>query len=106
MVAPWSNRLANLVYLPLVPLGDAASVTRRWFSSPDTPQVNPEDVERLVIERNEYRRMFNAATARIEQLEIMVADLGRVPLDGDDLDINMITARVAPTAGTAECAAG
>lgn len=93
-LSPWSTRVSEIVYLPLVPLGDVATYSRRWLRSESSEVPSSEEIEQLVIERNDYRRRFHAANATIAELEIQIRELSRMPLGADGLTTQIVHANV------------
>lgn len=86
--------MAEIVYLPLVPLGDVATFSRRWLRSKDSTIHSAEEVEQLVVERNDYRRRLHAANAKISELKVQVRELSRMPLGEDGLTAHIVHANV------------
>ena len=93
-LAPWTNRIAEIAYLPLVPLGDAATATRRWLRSGPAELPSLEELEQLEVERNDYRRRLHSANERILELENLVLDLRGLPISVKAGSIRKIPANV------------
>ena len=93
-LSPWSSRVAEIVYLPLVPLGDVATLSRRWLrtETPDLPSY--EELEELLAQRNDYRRRLHASNARIVELESQVRELSRMPLGEDGVTSRIVHANI------------
>ncbi len=73
---PWTNEVAGLVNMPLVPFEDAGTLAAHWLRrSPDPLDDQPEQVQQLVEERDRYQQMWHAAEQQIGVLEDEVAEL-------------------------------
>ena len=93
-LGPWSTRVSEIVYLPLVPLGDVATLSRRWLRSETSDLPSYEELDQLVIERNDYRRRLHAANARIIELESQVQELSRMPLGENNVTAKIVHANI------------
>ena len=93
-LAPWTTRASELAYLPLVPLGDLAMMTRHAIEQPQRSQPSQAEVDLIIEERNDTRRRLFAATARIEELEARVQELSRLPFDESNPSRRLIHARI------------
>lgn len=79
---PWTNRLSEIVRLPLVPLGDVATSVRIWLTVDGSDLADRAQFDLLETERNEYRRRFHAANERVRELEGLVKSLRGLPPTG------------------------
>ena len=79
---PWTNRLSEIVRLPLVPLGDVATSVRIWLTVDGSDLADRGQFDLLETERNEYRRRFHAANERVRELEGLVKSLRGLPPTG------------------------
>lgn len=78
-LAPWTTRVSELTYLPLVPLGDVGTRARYALRSGTESIPTASQIDQIVEERNEYRRRLHAAAARIAELEDQVLALSQLP---------------------------
>lgn len=90
----WTTRASELAYLPLVPLGDLATMTRHAIEQPQRGQPSVAEVDLIIEERNDTRRRLFAANAKIEELEARVQELSRLPFDEGDPTRRLIHARI------------
>ncbi len=82
-LVPWTNRLSEIVRLPLVPLGDVATSVRIWLTVDGSDLADRAQFDLLETERNEYRRRFHAANERVRELEGLVESLRGLPPTGE-----------------------
>ncbi len=78
-LVPWTNRLSEIVRLPLVPLGDIATSARVWLTVDDSLVATRDEFDLLERERNEYRRLYHASAERVRELEGLVGSLRGLP---------------------------
>jgi len=78
-LVPWTNRLSEIVRLPLVPLGDIATSARVWLTVDDSQIATRDEFDLLERERNEYRRLYHASAERVRELEGLVGSLRGLP---------------------------
>ena len=93
-LTPWTSRVQELTYLPLVPLGDAATAARRWLRDDGADLPTRLEIEQLEIDRNNYRRQLHAANNRIRELESMVEELQGLPVTARSSSSRSIPANV------------
>ena len=96
-LVPWTNRLSEIVRLPLVPLGDIATSARVWLTVDDSLVATRDEFDLLERERNEYRRLYHASAERVRELEGLVGSLrGLPPVDavGDARELLLLKAAV------------
>ncbi len=73
---PWTSDLAAIVNVPLEPFEYAGLKIRTWFRpAPDPLSVEPEQVQRLIEDRDKLHALYRAAQLRVEALEQEISEL-------------------------------
>ena len=73
---PWTGDLGAIIALPLTPLGHAAGSALALVRPADEePLPDPDEVNRIIDERDAYRGRWHAARLQVEKLENELAQL-------------------------------
>ncbi len=72
----WTNDLADLVRLPVTPLGHAGTAVRTWLRPEPRPwEVSPDQLEQLAAENERQAALYRRAQLRIAELEEQLEQL-------------------------------
>lgn len=87
--------VADVVAFPITPLRDGADRVAQWLRPPPPSDIDPSaSLETLASERDGWRLRAQQATQRVRELEALLEQIQRLPVERFDRPLRTITARI------------
>ncbi|MDA1008165.1 MAG: hypothetical protein O2800_04065 [Planctomycetota bacterium] len=101
-LAPWTNDLGSVVWIPFAPLGFTFSTVRVWLRPPiaDLDLTSPVG-RHLVSERDRYRGLWHSERIANDELRKRLESVSRARIDEPELTVALVTAPVIALDGSA-----